>query len=346
MEAIPVSPRESDARSPGRTRLRRPLLGDLLMREQLVTRGELEAALEIQAREAEPRQIGEILVDQQVITRRQLNVVLDKYHRKYRLGELLVLTHAITEEQLERALAHQKRSGLRLGDALLVLGILTEEQIRRALCKQFRAAFVDLDAAAIDPDVAALIPREYAAQHRAVLVSRDDGRIRAALDDPGDLETIEELAFLTNCQIEVVTSTAAAFDRALSRAYDGPGAEAGVPAEPSGGPDAPDLRALHAEAMQALAETRAAHAALHREHERVAGLLHDLDARHAATVQRLGELESMYAALERAHEATRQALRAEPQKAEGTPGAPPERGADFDAVLRHLTPRPSRPQSR
>src|SRR6185295_20110527 len=51
--------------------------------------------------------------------------------------------------------------------------------------------------------------------------------------DPADVEVIEELATVTGCQIEMVTSTYAAFQRAFLRAYtDAPPAAPTGPAGP------------------------------------------------------------------------------------------------------------------
>jgi len=120
MDATQVSPATESTDGPaGRAPARRRLLGDLLIREGMITRAQLDEALRAQARSDEPRPVGEILVDRGVITQSQLNFVLDKYHKKYRLGDLLVETNTITEEQLGLALAHQKQTDLRLGDILL-----------------------------------------------------------------------------------------------------------------------------------------------------------------------------------------------------------------------------------
>ena len=97
----------------------RPLLRKLLLKAGLVTKEQLQAAYKAQA-EARPYvPFEQILVNREVLTQAQLNAILDEYHKKHRLGRILVETKSITEDQLRQALLEQQKAGLRLGDALL-----------------------------------------------------------------------------------------------------------------------------------------------------------------------------------------------------------------------------------
>ena len=59
------------------------------------------------------------------------------YSRKKRLGELLVDAGALTQEQLEAALAEQKKkTGQKLGQVLVEQGFITEDQMLDALTNQ------------------------------------------------------------------------------------------------------------------------------------------------------------------------------------------------------------------
>ncbi|MBI4011306.1 MAG: hypothetical protein HY359_03275 [Candidatus Rokubacteria bacterium] len=363
MDATQVSPASEATDGPaGRPPARRRLLGDLLIREGLITRAQLDEALRAQARADEPRPLGEILVDRGVITQGQLNFVLDRYHKKYRLGDLLVETNAITEEQLELALAHQKQTDLRLGDILLKLHFLTEQEMRQALCKQLRVRFIDLDTAVLDQGLAALIPSAYARQHRVLPLRRAEDRLTVAMDDPGDLDVVEALEGSTGCRIDVVTSTHAAFQRAFDRLYpeeiESPAAPAAAGPEPpaSAAGDAVgdalrrerdegarrlrELETRHAETVRALTELQTAHGALRRDWETTAEALRDLSERHADMTMRLNKLVSEYAALRDAHEGTSRALRDERQRYEALLRDRRTGGDDFDAVLRQLSPNP------
>jgi hypothetical protein len=222
------------------------LIGALLVKEGLITRPALQEALVVQARMEGYRPIGQILVERCLVTRTQLDLVLERYQKKRRLGDVLVEAKALTEAQLTAALTHQRGTDRRLGEVLVGLGLVGERRVREALSAQLGIAFVDLDAMALDPGLAGLVSEGYARRHRVAPVRRADGRITVAMEDPADLETLDDLRGSLGACIEVVTATRAAFDRALARIYSQgspsrapavgvePGATAGVDAGPAG----------------------------------------------------------------------------------------------------------------
>jgi hypothetical protein len=317
---------------------RRRLLGDLLIREGLITRQQLDDALRAQAEAEEPRPIGEILVEGRVITRSQLDFVLEKYHKKYRLGDILVETNAITEEQLETALDHQRRTGLKLGAALLELKVLSERQMKEALCKQVRATFVDLDTTAVERRLTDLVPRAYAQQRRVLPVSQSADRLTVAMEDPADVEVIEELERATGFRIDVVTSTHAAFERAF-RLYDERPAAA---PPPSAAPAAEALARLQAECVtlrRERDETAQSLRQLEQRHAKALRAIRELEAREAEATRRLTELQAAHAELSEANAAAARALHEQRRQHEALlRKSGPKREDDFDAVLRQLGP--------
>ena len=66
-----------------------------------------------------------------------------------RLGDLLISAGVIRPEQLNEALAIQKKTRERLGDVLINNGIITEKQLIEALQMQLGVDFVDLTAVSI-----------------------------------------------------------------------------------------------------------------------------------------------------------------------------------------------------
>lgn len=232
----PVEPRPGGGRKVTR---QRPL-GELLLVEGILSESQLEAALHAQAEQSPTTPLGQILIDQHMVTPTQLNRVLAKYRKQDRLGDLLVETNTITEEQLARALEQQKKTGLRLGELLLKFDYVSELSLRRALCTQLMVSLIDLDAVAIDQHLGHVVNKHYAQRHRLLPVARTGNRLTVAMDDPTDGEVIEELEASTGCEIDVATSTAASFERALVRLY---------------GESIPEHAARHSEAAL-LAESR------------------------------------------------------------------------------------------
>ncbi|MGH8717270.1 MAG: MSHA biogenesis protein MshE, partial [Burkholderiales bacterium] len=60
---------------------------------------------------------------------------------RIRIGEILVLLKAVTQEQVKIALEQQKHSGRKLGRILIENAIVTEEQIAEALAKQLNIPY-------------------------------------------------------------------------------------------------------------------------------------------------------------------------------------------------------------
>ncbi|MGA7835993.1 MAG: hypothetical protein WCA31_12365, partial [Acidimicrobiales bacterium] len=73
--------------------------------------------------------------------------------RQGRLGEQLIGSHLITEEQLEQALAMQRDAGGRLGEVLVSLGALSEQSLAHALAAFFGYEVANLRRDVINPNV-------------------------------------------------------------------------------------------------------------------------------------------------------------------------------------------------
>jgi hypothetical protein len=131
-------------------------LGELLVKEGLVTEPQIEEALRMQATLDRYVPLGHVLVAQRLISRDQLVAVLERHRRSTRLGDLLVKSGEISQEQLETALAGQRRAGQSIGATLIRLNIVSEERLRLALCRQLHIRFFNLDAIIIDPTLRGL----------------------------------------------------------------------------------------------------------------------------------------------------------------------------------------------
>lgn len=195
-------------------------MGDLLVKEGLITHVQLEEALAVQQTLTAYKPLGHILVEQGAITQRQLNYVLQVYHKRPRLGELLLWSRAITQQQLDAALERQRQTNEPLGEALLQLRILTEEAIRQVVCMQLNIPYLDLDKCVVDRSLAAIVTKSYARRHSIVPVARIGTTLTLAMDDPTDITVVEEVQSYSGCTVSVVTSTTAKLQRAYAAVFD------------------------------------------------------------------------------------------------------------------------------
>ena len=141
-----------------------------------------------------------------------------------RLGEMLVDVGAITEEQLEEALAGQKGSGKRLGTYLVDNKYISEDQLIEILRMQLGIDFIDLNKAKIDPSLVTLVPKNIAKQNRVVPVRLDRDTLYLAMEDPMNFMAVENVKNTTKKRVIPMIAYSRAIDRALSVLYENEGA--------------------------------------------------------------------------------------------------------------------------
>ncbi len=142
-----------------------------------------------------------------------------KANARKRLGDLLVESHVITNEQLDYALSNKSRDE-KLGDFLIRENLLTEQQLIEVLEFQLGIPHVSLNQFAIEPELIQLVPKELAKRTNIMPIRKEKNKLMIAMADPMDYFAIEEVRMATGCQIE--TSIAAKDDlfRTISKYYD------------------------------------------------------------------------------------------------------------------------------
>jgi type IV pilus assembly protein PilB len=112
-----------------------------------------------------------------------------------RLGELLVETGLLSEEDLARALAEQRLKRCRLGEAIAALHLATEEEIAQALSLQIGVPFINMAQTPVEPQAVELIPEKVARRHLIMPVMIERGNLHIAMADPLSFEAVEDVRF-------------------------------------------------------------------------------------------------------------------------------------------------------
>jgi type IV pilus assembly protein PilB len=136
-----------------------------------------------------------------------------------KLGRLLVAAQLVSEEQLQRGIIAQKKSGGRLGSILVRMGFLDEGKLLTFLSQQFGIPAVDLSQITVDPGLLKLIPRETIKKYRVLPLKRAGSVITLAMADPSDVFALDDIKFLTGYTIEPVVASESAIVAALQAAY-------------------------------------------------------------------------------------------------------------------------------
>jgi type IV pilus assembly protein PilB len=136
------------------------------------------------------------------------------------LGQMLKAKGIISEEQLSKALEHQKKLSIRLGEALTEMGFAGAEDIIRTLAEQFDFQVVNPMATPIPEDVINTIPKNIAKKHNIIPVAIQEGLIIIAISDPLDISTLEDLRFTLNINVECILATKNNIEDAIKKYYD------------------------------------------------------------------------------------------------------------------------------
>ncbi len=113
--------------------------------------------------------------------------------KKIRLGDLLVQSEVITEQQLMAALQEQKRSGRRLGKTLIDLGYVKEDKLLTILSEQLSIPFVQLRNYQFNTDLVKKLPEALARRFRAIVLDEKSGELLVGMADPMDIFAYDEL---------------------------------------------------------------------------------------------------------------------------------------------------------
>ena len=136
-----------------------------------------------------------------------------------RLGDILIEQGTLNAEQMEAAFKSRPRDVL-LGDWLVQQRLLSTAELGFALADQFEVPYVDIDPANVNPQIARLIPEDFARTHEAGAIDISGNNMTLAMVAPDDIETIAEAELMTGYQIRPAVALADDVQALISRIYD------------------------------------------------------------------------------------------------------------------------------
>ncbi len=141
--------------------------------------------------------------------------------RRTPLGSILMEQGQVTSEQLETALAEQRRAehGKRIGEILVDMRFLSEPNLLQALSKQLDCPIIDLVQEPPDPDALAIVPSEFALRHHLIPIRQNDDQLVVAMSDPLDIHAIDDLRLLTGMDIAPMLASQSDIRRLGEQSY-------------------------------------------------------------------------------------------------------------------------------
>lgn len=120
---------------------------------------------------------------------------------KERLGNQLVRAGVITQEQLEKALDIQTRTGKRLGEILSKEGYINKKVLYEFLEKQLGIPHVDLEEMEISDELVKLVSENIERRHKLIPIGKDNMTLRVAMSDPMNIFSVDDLRLATGMEI-------------------------------------------------------------------------------------------------------------------------------------------------
>ncbi len=133
--------------------------------------------------------------------------------------EILMDVGLVTRTQVDYSRAQMK--GHSVVDALVQEGFITQEDVARTLAAQNGMEFMDLAQIVVPPNILDLLPVEDARRWKAIPVGEREGALLIAIGDPMDMQTMDDLAFKLQREVEFVCATPDSISTSLLQYYGG-----------------------------------------------------------------------------------------------------------------------------
>ena len=197
-------------------------IGQMLVDQKLASSEAVGAALQKQIN-LRTQKLGEYLTENQIVSQEQLAAALKQQRSQpvQKLGATLVGLGYLDPAELEEALAiKSKNRSIPLGQILLDMGIVNTGVINDVMAKKLGIPVVDLRSLRIPPEILKRIPAGVAYRYRIVPVAESENALVVAVENPLNMEKMEELRFIAGTKVIPVMAPKDDIRYALEKNYD------------------------------------------------------------------------------------------------------------------------------
>jgi type IV pilus assembly protein PilB len=129
----------------------------------------------------------------------------------------------INEQHIADAQRLQKSGGGSISSNLVKLGVIAEKDFQEFLSKLYGVPFVEIAAQEVDPAVIRLIPADVANKFQVVPLKRNGRHLTVVMANPGNIFAIDDIKFITGCEVETRVASETSIKKAIDRFYDSAG---------------------------------------------------------------------------------------------------------------------------
>ncbi|OQY06973.1 MAG: hypothetical protein B6I25_02805 [Planctomycetales bacterium 4572_13] len=137
-------------------------------------------------------------------------------------GDWLIQQDCITPEQLDTALADQKKNGGRIGQSLVRLKVLSDGDLTKQLAEYLDFDYISLaDFSVLDKDVARHVPENIAKRFGVLAIEETQDHIIVAMSDPLDVIAVDTVSVKLKRPVKTVLASDSEVKRAIDFVYHG-----------------------------------------------------------------------------------------------------------------------------
>ncbi|MGX4601540.1 GspE/PulE family protein [Faecalimicrobium sp. JNUCC 81] len=138
---------------------------------------------------------------------------------KVRIGDKLVESGYISNEQLERALSLQRGTGKRIGEILIEQGLISAETLTSVLTELLNIESVLLTPSMIDPRATGLIPENICKRYTIFPFKIENNHLSVAMADPQDRVAMQDIRRISGKSIIPYISSMGEINQAIDSSY-------------------------------------------------------------------------------------------------------------------------------
>lgn len=138
-----------------------------------------------------------------------------------KIGKLLLDAGLVEADAIAQAekLVESQKSGT-VATHLLAMGAISDGDYTEFLAKHYNVRSIDLNETEIPTDLIQLVPADVASRFQIMPVAREGRRLTIATSNPTDIFILDDLKFITGCEIRAMVASEAAVKKAIDKYYD------------------------------------------------------------------------------------------------------------------------------
>lgn len=142
--------------------------------------------------------------------------------RRVPIEELLIKDRIVTQEQLDKAASYKESSDKKITEILVDMGYATEEQLLPVISRYLGIETVELVTKKVPEEIISLCNGTLLRKHIMIpfaLSPQDSNVLYVAMADPMNITAADDIAIITNMQIESFLASSGDIQKALDKYY-------------------------------------------------------------------------------------------------------------------------------